>query len=311
MEYHKVNPVLSNTLNILLTKMIYHIKEYNKEVLTDSSYIFTPNHLSDLDGYTIWSLLSKYYDIDLFMFGEFWDIHPTLSKLLPLVNIYPITRGKLVMSEIKNEMDKLKDENHSLIIFPQGRYVDSEIMLRLKKYHLETIPEGAFYFAAASNKKFVPIYMEPHEPKDLFTKSVVVYGNPIDPNEYEVRKPNGMINSKNLVYLKEAWLDEINRLYKEAEELENRRLNPYIIKENYRTAEGTNETMKDPNIIANYVDEVNEMVRIKEETGIEDINELCSLLKLSDADRENIIYCIMTYENNLKRNKKTKQLKLK
>lgn len=304
MEYHKVNPALSYIINILLTKLLYPIKEYNKEVLTDSSYIFTPNHISDLDGYTIWSLLSRYYDIDVFMFKEFWDKSPMLSKLLPIVNIYPITRDKLVISEIKTEMEKLKDANHSLVIFPQGRYVDSELMLKLKKYHLETIPDGAFYFAAASNKKLVPIYMEPHETNQVFKKSVVTYGNPIDPNEYEVRKSNGMINSKNLIYLKEAWLDEINRLYLLSQELENRKMQPYKVREEYRTAEGTHELIKDPNIIVNYVDEINQIVRLKEETGIEDINELCSLLNLPDEDRENIIYCCGVYENNLRKDKK-------
>ena len=304
MEYHKVNPVLSYTINILLTKLLYSIKEYNKDVLTDSSYIFTPNHLSDLDGYTIWALLSRYYDIDVFMFKEFWDNSPMLAKLLPLVNIYPITRDKLVISEIKTETEKLKDKDHSLIIFPQGRYVDPELMLKLKKYHLETIPDGAFYFSAVSNKKFVPIFMEAHEPGQIFKKSVVTYGNPIDPNEYEVRKPNGMVNSKNLIYLKQAWLDEINRLYLLSEELENRKMQPYKVREEYRTAEGTHELIKDPNIIVNYVDEINQMVKLKEETGIEDINELCSLLNLSDEDRENIIYCCNVYENNLRKVKK-------
>ena len=43
---------------------------------------------------------------------------------------------------------------------------------------------------------------------------------------------------------------------------------------------------------------------LNEETGIEDINELCSLLNLSDEDRENIIYCCNVYENNLRKVKK-------
>ena len=47
MEYHKVNPKLSKTLNILMTKLLFPIKEYNKDGLTDSSYIFTPNHTNN------------------------------------------------------------------------------------------------------------------------------------------------------------------------------------------------------------------------------------------------------------------------
>ena len=306
MESHKVNPALIHIVNIIYTKLLYQIKEYNKEALTDQSYIFTPNHLSDLDGYVIWSLLSKDYDLDLLMYREFWDNNPMLSKLLSLVNIYPITRDRLVVSEIKGEIEKLKNKDHSLIIFPQGRYVDPELMLKLRNYHLETIPEGAFYFSAVSNKKFVPIYIEPHEPNEMFTKSVVTYGNPIDPNDYDVRKPNGMINTKNLSYLKEAWLDEINRLYLLSQELEGRKMNPYKIKEKYRTAQGINELIKDPNIIVNYIDEISKLEKLKEETGIEDINELCHLLNISKEAEENIVYCYNVYQKKLRREKPNK-----
>ncbi len=219
MEYHKINPKLAATLNVLMTKLLYPIKEYNKDNLSEKSYIFTPNHTNNLDGYIIWCLLSKYYDIDTFMYREFWDNFPKISKLLPIVNVYPITRDKLVLSEINEELNKLKDEKHSLIIFPQGRHVNPDVMLKLKEYHLKTIPEGAFYFSAKSNKSFVPIYMGPQK---LFRKSIVIYGNPISPNEYDIRKSNGRLNLKNLLYLKSAWLDELNRLYLLAQELEKK-----------------------------------------------------------------------------------------
>jgi len=64
MESHKINPILSNTLNVLIPKFLFPIKEYQKDNLTETSYIFTPNHTNNLDGYVIWCLLSKYYDIE-------------------------------------------------------------------------------------------------------------------------------------------------------------------------------------------------------------------------------------------------------
>lgn len=296
MESHKVNPMLSSTLNVLLPKLLFPIKEYQKNNLTDTSYIFTPNHTNNLDGYIIWCLLSKYYDIDTFMYKEFWENYPRLSKLLPLVNVYPITRDKFVPSEIKEELKKLEDKNHSLIIFPQGRHVDPEIMLKLKDYHLKTIPMGAFYFSAVSNKSFVPIYMEPQK---LFKKSIVIYGNPIDPNEFDIKKQNGKLNLKNLLYLSKAWLDEINRIYLLAQELEGRKMNPYKIQDGYHDATGLNRKIMDPNIIANYIPEIEKLIKLREETNIEDINELCNLLKLSEKDTETIIECSNIYKKYL------------
>lgn len=295
MEYHKINPSLSYVLNILMTKLLYPIKEYNKNSLQDKSYIFSPNHTNNLDGYIIWCLLSKYYDIDTFMYKEFWDNYPTLSKVLPIFNVFPITRDKLVLNEIKTELKKLKDENHSLVIFPQGRHVDPEVMLKLKDYHLHTIPEGAFYFSAMSNKKIVPIYMEPQK---ALKKSIVFYGNPIDPNDYYIKNSNNKIILKNLLYLKKAWLEEINRIYLLAQEMETRKMNPYKIHKGYRDATGSNEITKDPNIIINYIDEIEQIIKLREETGIDDIEELCNMLNISYNDTQNIIECCNIYRKS-------------
>ena len=115
-----------------------------------------------------------------------------------------------------------------------------------------------------------------------------------------------MINTKNLSYLKEAWLDEINRLYLLSQELEGRKMNSYKIKEKYRTAQGINELIKDPNIIVNYIDEISKLEKLKEETGIEDINELCHLLNISKEAEENILYCYNVYQKKLRREKTNK-----
>ncbi len=298
MENHKINKKLSVSLNVLMTKLIYPIKEYNKNDLTDNSYIFTPNHTNNLDGYIIWCLLSRYYDIDIFMYKEFWENYPRISKLLPILNVYPITRDKLVLSEIKDELKKLRDDNHSLVIFPQGRHVAPEIMLRLKDYHLETIPGGAFYFSAESNKSFIPIYMEPQKP---LRKSVVVYGKPINPNDYDIKKENGKIDLKKLYYLKRAWIDEINRCYLLASELENRKMNPYVVKEHYMDASGSNHKISDPNRIANYIDEIEKIIDLREQSGVEDIEELCHMLSFNDKDTRVIVECTNIYKKHLLR----------
>ena len=296
----RIKPILSNIFDIIVTHALFPIKEYNKDNLKDKSYIFTPNHTNNLDGYIIWCLLSKYYDIDTFMYKEFWDNYPNISKLLNIVNVYPITRDKLVMHEIKDELEKLKNENHSLVIFPQGRHVDPEIMLNFPEYHINTIPYGAFYFSAVSEKSFVPIYIESQK---LFGKSVVVYGNPINPLEYDIKNKNGKIQVRNLKVLSKKWLEEVNKCYLFAEEVEGRKMRPYTLRENYFDENG-NHNLKDTNVIVNYLNEVKELIELSKKNNCDNIDELCNILKISDDIKEEIKSVKLIYDNYLDRRKK-------
>lgn len=161
MEEHKINPLLAKTLNLLCTKVLFPTQEYHKDKLSESSYIFAPNHTNNFDGCLIWAVLAKDYEIDTFMYKEFWDNFPKIATILPIFNVYPITHNVINIKELRVEMDKLKNENHSLIIFPQGRHVDPEVMTKLFDYHVKTIPLGAFYLSARTSKPLVPIYIEP------------------------------------------------------------------------------------------------------------------------------------------------------
>ena len=300
MESFNRTPFLSNILNIIMTKIFYPVKEYNKEYLNDNSYIFTPNHTNNLDGCIIWCLLSKYYNIDILMYREYWDKHPYLSKLLSQLNVYPISRDKLVLNEIKDELERLKKDDHSLVIFPQGRHVDPEIMLNLPEYHINTIPNGAFYFSALTEKPFVPIYMEPQH---LFKRSVVVYGNPINPLEYDIKKKNGRVNLQRLSELSKIWLEEVNNCYLFAQEVEGRKMSPYTISDNYFDENG-NHNLKDTNIIANYLKEVRQMIELSKNNNCIDIDELCNILNISDNVKDEIKSVKLIYDNYLDRSKK-------
>lgn len=261
MKKHSVKPILSNFANLVFAKAIYPTVEYQKDNLKSDSYIFAPNHTNNLDGYLIWSLLNKDFDCDTFMYKEFWDNYPLLAKFLPLFNVYPISRDKVVLSEIKQELKKLKDNKHSLIIFPQGRHVDPEVMLNLKEEHSKTIPLGAFYFSALSSKSIIPIYMEPQQ---KFKRNVMIYGQPI--KSLKLTK-----NNQNLKIMADEWLTEINRLYVLSQQLENRQLHAYKIHERYFDASGLHNNLKDPNIIVKYLDEINKLKQLGQKTNSDDI----------------------------------------
>lgn len=299
-NYHKINPILSKSAYILLIKWLFPTIQYQKEKLTSKSYIFAPNHTNNLDVYIIWSLLSHKFDIDLFMYKEFWDRFPKISTLLPLFNIYPITRDKLVFSELRNELKKLKSENHSLVIFPQGRHVDPKVMKYLSEYHLNTIPMGAFYLAAKSNKPLVPIYMEPQK---VFSQNIVVYGDVLYPSDYNVISDNGRLQMENLIYFCEAWLNEINKAYNLASELANREMRNYPIHSVYTDASGLHDNLKDPNIIAKYLNEIKLLTEYSVKTGIENIYTLGNILEIPIEIIEQIVEVEEIYKRCLLRNK--------
>lgn len=299
MEYHEINPFLAKAANILICKTLFPTTEYNKGNLTEKSYIFAPNHTNNWDGYQLWSLLSQDFNLDAFMFREFWDKFPFISKFLPFFNVYPITRSKVVLSELKNELFKLRDENHSLIIFPQGRHVDPEVMLNLSTYHLKTIPLGAFFCSAYSSKTIIPVYLEPQK---RFGNNTVVYGNPINPNDYDVLSEDGRVQKRNLYLLAEAWLKEINEAYKMAPILANREMRKYPLHERYTDATGFNyQELDDPNIIASYLSEVQDLMDLSAEKGIDDIYKLGDILGLSPDVIQIIEGVRKTYERSLVR----------
>ena len=282
MEKHSINPYLARFAHYLYTNLLYPIEEYQKENLKEKSYIFAPNHTNNLDGYIIWSLLAKDYDIDTFMYKEFWDYFPHIAKILPLFNVYPITRDELHPQEILTELKKLKDENHSLVIFPQGRHVDLELMKELYEYHLKTIPLGAFFISMQSKKKIVPIYMEPQK---IMQKNTVIYGTPLDPKDF-ISKNDKRKNKENIIKFANAWLVEINRLYQLSLKLTNRPQHPYKIKKNYTDASGLDyRGLNDPNIIKYHLTEVKQLIAIFEKTNIPNINELG---ELTDIPKETL-----------------------
>lgn len=205
------------------------------------------------------------------MYKEFWDNFPTIAKLLPYFNVYPITRDSVKIDEILNEIRKLRNPNHSLIIFPQGRHVDPEVMLNFKDYHLNTIPFGAFYIAAKASKK-------------LGQNNLVIYGNLLDPQAFSLFS-KGKIQKENLIMFANAWLDEIIKLYKNAKQLKGEKLHPYVIELSYTDASGLDYgLLEDPNIAINFKEIIVALIEISKKTGITDIDELGKIANISEED---------------------------
>ncbi len=285
---------LAKFAHFLYIRLLFNIEEYNKESLSDPSYIFAPNHSCNLDAYIIWSLLFKDYEMSSFMYKEFYEEFPKLAKLLPLFNVYPITRNSLVPNELKAELKKLRDLNHSLVIFPQGRHVAPELMARFPQYHLQTIPLGAFYLALKSGKKILPIFIEP--PK-IGRKNAIIYGNPLSPMDFDLKSKN---KKENMFLFLTAWLEEINRLYTSFSLVVGRNCNPYKIENIYTDASGFRfNGLEDPNVIVKYLDEIEVLIKLHLETGSNDLSLLGTLANISPDIIAKISYADDVYKRCL------------
>ena len=290
---YRITPILAHSAHTLVGKLLFQATEYKKENVKEPAYIFAPNHTNNFDGYLIWSLLSKDFDLDTFMYKEFWLNYPNIAKLLPPFHVYPITRNKIVLEELKAELEKLKQKNHSLIIFPQGRHVDPELMINFQEYHQKTIPLGAFYFSSLSNKPVLPIFMEPQQ---FFHNNMVVYGKALFPEEFKVLDKNGKINKKNMISFANAWVSEINAAYMFAKKNTNREIHPYKIEKAYTDASGENyRGFIDPNIIMKYKD-----VLSLTNVGFS-LDQLERVGLITSENKEEIVNIESIYQKNLVR----------
>lgn len=292
MEINKVNPVLIKAANVLISHFLIPAVEYGKENLNlDGSYVFAPNHTADLDVYLIWSLLSPYFDLNIFMKREFWDHFPCLSKLMSMLNIYPISRDKINLQEISDEVGRLRGLDRSLVIFPQGRHVDPVVMSNLPEYHLNTLPKGAFYISAQVDKFLVPVFIEP--PK-LFNKNVVVYGKPISAADFAITEEEvnskviNIATKKKILEFAKYWLLAENELYKQASDLAGRDMRSYSMESKYWTAKGALLCDEDPNMVKRCIPEIVRLTCLSNETGIVDLDLLLEKSGMSNMISDEI-----------------------
>ena len=292
METNKVNPVFIKVANALIPHFLIPTVEYGRENLSlGGSYIFAPNHTADLDVYLIWSLLSSCFDLDIFMKREFWNHFPYLSKFMSMLNIYPISRDKINLQEITDEVVRLRGLDRSLVIFPQGRHVDPEVMSKLSLYHLDTLPKGAFYIPAQVNKPLVPVFMEP--PK-LFNNGIVIYGKPISAADFDITEEevsNKVISTttkKKILEFAKYWLFAENELYEKSKKLAGRNMRPYSMESKYWTAKGVLLCDEDPNMVKRCIPEIVRLTCLSNETGIVDLDLLLEKSGMSNMMADEI-----------------------
>ena len=209
---------------IIFHKLFFRVKEYNKENIQGKTFILCPNHTSDVDGPVFWTSMDN---ITIMAKKECFK-NKVFGNFLTSINVVSIDRDKNSGNEIRQAIKYLTDSEGEKVymLFPQGTISD------INYNTINRVKSGAFYIADATRIPIVPTFIE--QPRFL-KKSRIVYGNPI---EVSIRNEKGIIDKEKLLELRTFWLEEVLRLQKQAEEIENRPVRK--LKLNYKHANNNN-----------------------------------------------------------------------
>lgn len=246
--------VLASIVKFLIRNVVFklfiYIKVYNVDVLKNRSVVLCPNHLGEIDKFYFWAHFNNNCSIAKKEFFKTETIPQIIrAEAFKFFDAIPVDRDKVSTSTFHGvekffEKKKEQGKNPICITYPQGTISDF-----LAHQNEDTIKKGPFFLADRLNVPIVPVYMEQLR---FFKKSIIVYGEPIhinlkdfsdkkdiceDPIYASMKDENSKNNRmKQLCYLYycKLWLEEVNRLHKEAERLAGRPMRkPYFRKKKY------------------------------------------------------------------------------
>lgn len=188
--------------HFIIGKLIYRVVEYDKEDLSNGSYILCPNHVSDADGPVMWVHNDN---IRILAKKECFE-HKLFAWFLNKLNVVKIDRDRHSGAELLSAINYFSDrENKIFMLFPQGTISD------INKNKITRIKPGAFYVAAKTNVPIIPVFIE--QPR-LFKKTRVVYGKKMYLND--AIDENGKIDRKKIEEYRLKWQQEIFNLQEKA-----------------------------------------------------------------------------------------------
>ena len=154
---------------------IYQFRVIGKENLpSEGGVLLCTNHIHNFDPIVVG--ITSPRPIHFMAKEELFTV-PILGKIMPLINAFPVKRGLSDRGALRTGLGILKEGN-VLGLFPEGT--------RSKTGELGEGLAGAGFFALRSNAHIVPCaIIGPYKP---FKRLKVVYGKPIDMEEYRKNK---------------------------------------------------------------------------------------------------------------------------
>jgi 1-acyl-sn-glycerol-3-phosphate acyltransferase len=173
---------------------LYQFKVIGREnVPTEGGVLLCANHIHNFDPIVVGITAPR--PIHFMAKEELFSV-PILGKILPNVNAFPVKRGMSDRGALRKGLGILK-EGRVLGLFPEGT--------RSKTGEVGEGLAGAGFFALRSNAHIVPCAII--GPYKSFNRLKVVYGKPIDMEEYRKNKATPEQTT-------ELIMNEINNLIK-------------------------------------------------------------------------------------------------
>lgn len=184
--YKKVLRVICNMFFQIIT-----INEHNLDFTTQ--YIYAMNHTNPMDHILITYITNTtVLVVALFVFRT-----PVIGSIFSLLDSIPVKKGNGTIDKI---CKVLNDTNNSLIIAPNGRFVNDD------QFTLDSLSDGAFIAARKTNVKIIPVYHNLSNSFDvdnqfhMCKKTYVICGKPINPC------------GKNIGDIKQEYIDAMKKL---------------------------------------------------------------------------------------------------
>lgn len=145
-----------------------------ENIPNDGGVLICSNHINNFDPPVVGIKISRpvYYMAK----EELFSI-PIFGKIIRMCNAFPVKRGMSDRDALRKGLNLLKD-GHILGLFPEGT--------RSKTGDLGKGLAGAGFFASRSNAAVVPCAII--GPYKIFQKIKVVYGKPIEMDEFRKNK---------------------------------------------------------------------------------------------------------------------------
>ncbi len=161
-------------LKIALTPL-YRVTISGKEHIPETGgVLLCSNHISELDPPVVGMSFPR--DVHFIAKEELFNL-PVLNKILPHTNAIPIKRGMSDRNALRKGLGVLKN-GHVLGLFPEGT--------RSRTGELGEGLAGAGFFALRSDAQVIPCaVIGTYKP---FSKTKVIFGPPIDMEEFRSKK---------------------------------------------------------------------------------------------------------------------------
>lgn len=161
-------------VKIALTPL-YRVTVSGKEHIPETGgVLLCSNHISELDPPVVGMSFPR--DVHFIAKEELFNL-PVLNKILPHTNAIPIKRGMSDRNALRKGLGVLKN-GHVLGLFPEGT--------RSRTGELGEGLAGAGFFALRSDAQVIPCaVIGTYKP---FSKTKVIFGPPIDMEEFRSKK---------------------------------------------------------------------------------------------------------------------------